>query len=80
MFYKVSDPLNVRFDVTMQASPFGGSGMFQQNDLNRVLLSNAELNYHPWQNVFVKLQYSQLPLSYYGLYSRSPYSTTPGEW
>ena len=61
MFYKISDPLNVRFDLTLQGSPFGNSLGLQQNDLSKIFLSNAELNYRPADNMFIKLQYSQLP-------------------
>lgn len=80
MFYKIADPLNVRFDLTLQGSPFGQYGSFQQNDLNKLFLSNAELNYQPWQNFLVRLQYTRLPLGYYGWYGRSPYSSLPGEY
>ena len=81
MFYKIADPLDVRFDVTLQGSPFGGqSGMFQQNGINKLFLSRAELNYRPWQNFFVRVQYAQMPLGYYGWYMNSPYSTLPGEY
>lgn len=79
MFYKFADPIDVRFDVTLQGSPFGQNSLTQQNALNRVFLSNAELNYHPLENFFIKLQYSQLPYGNYGWYSRSPYSLFPGE-
>ena len=74
MFYKISDPLNVRMDVTLQGSPFGQYGSAQQGDLSKLYLSRAELNYHPSENFFVKVQYNQLPLSYWGSYpSVSPY-------
>jgi len=73
MFYKISDPLNVRFDVTLQGSPFGASGGLQQSDLNRLFISNAELNYRPLENMFIKVQYSQLPANYFsGIYPYYP--------
>jgi hypothetical protein len=65
MFYKIADPLNVRFDITLQGSPFGNSAGLQQNDLNKIFLSNAELNYRPADNVFIKLQYNQVPFNRY---------------
>ena len=74
MFYKISDPLNVRFDLTLQGSPFGQYGAASRNDLSRLYLSRAELNYHPWENVFVKLQYRQIPFGYYGY--RSPFNSS----
>ena len=72
MFYKIADPLNVRFDLTLQGSPFGQYGSAQQSDLSKLYLSRAELNYRPSENVFVKIEYNQLPLSYWGSY---PYSS-----
>ena len=68
MFYKIADPLNVRFDLTLQGSPFGQYGSAQQSDLSKLYLSRAELNYRPWENVFVKVQYNQVPLNYWGSY------------
>lgn len=63
MMYKLADPLDVRFDVSLQGSPFGTG---QQGDLNKLLLSRAELNYRPWENVHVQLLFRQFP---YGSYS-----------
>lgn len=65
MFYSIADPLNVRFDVTLQGSPFGPTAGADRNDLNRIYLSRAELNYKPWDNVFLQLQYRELPYSFY---------------
>jgi len=75
MFYKISDPLNVRFDVTMQGSPYGPSAY--QNALSGVFLSRAELNYKPWENFLIKFEYNHLPMNYYGWNSpwNSPYSS-----
>lgn len=79
MFYKIADPLDVRFDLTLQGSPFAQGGSLQQNDLSKLFVSRAELNYRPWQNFSVRLQYAQLPPNYFGWYNRSPYSVLPGE-
>jgi hypothetical protein len=65
MFYKISDPLNVRFDVTLQGSPYMQSP--NQSAFNGVFLSRAELNYRPWENCFIKVEYNRLPIGYYGL-------------
>jgi hypothetical protein len=67
MFYKFSDPLNVRFDVTMQGTPFGAASAYQ-NSLSGVFLSRAELNYKPWENVFIRLEYNHLPAGFYSSY------------
>ncbi len=66
MFYKIADPLNVRMDLTLQGSPFGASTPYQ-SALNGVFLSRAELNYHPWQNFFISVQYNHRPG--YGYYN-----------
>ena len=71
LFYKIADPLNVRFDVTLQGSPFGG-GDFRQSDLSRVFLSRAELNYRPSENTFITLQFNQVPFNRYYYYDRFP--------
>ena len=65
MFYRIADPLNVRFDVTLQGSPFGATAGADRKDLNKIYLSRAELNYRPWENVYLQLQYRELPYSYY---------------
>ncbi len=75
MFYKIADPLNVRFDVTLQGSPFGPAAY--QNSLSGVFLSRAELNYKPWENFLIKFEYNHLPMNYYGLSNPwyNPYSS-----
>ncbi|MBI4810455.1 MAG: hypothetical protein HY800_03260 [Ignavibacteriales bacterium] len=74
MFYKISDPLDVRFDVTLQGSPFGQSNY--QNTFSGLYLSRAQLNYKPWENFLIKFEYNHLPLNYYGLSNPwyTPYS------
>ncbi|MDI6765709.1 MAG: hypothetical protein QME52_02640 [Bacteroidota bacterium] len=74
IFYKISDPLNVRFDVTLQGSPFGQSNY--QNSFSGLYLSRAQLNYKPWENFLIKFEYNQLPRSFYGTYNPwyNPYS------
>lgn len=72
MLYRVSDPLQVRFDLTLQGSPFGNYGAVNQGDLSRLYLSRAELNYHPWENFNVNVQYRQIP---FGTLINRPYSS-----
>lgn len=67
MFYRIADPLSVRFDVTLQGSPFGN---FQQNDFSKVFLSRAELNFRPSDNTFIKLQFNQVPFNRFYYYDR----------
>ncbi|TLY28898.1 MAG: hypothetical protein E6K56_09165 [Ignavibacteria bacterium] len=69
MFYKIADPLNVRFDLTLQGSPFGQYGSLSQTSLNKLFVSRAELNYRPSDNMFLKLEYNQIPFnSFRGFY------------
>lgn len=69
MMYQFADNLNAQADVSMSYSPtnssmsFGGKG---GKDLSGIYLSRAQLNYRPWQNVSVQLQYQALPYGYYG--------------
>lgn len=65
MFYKIADPLNVRFDLTVQGTPFGATTPYQ-SALNGLFLNRAELNYRPWDNFFVKVEYQRLPVNYFG--------------
>ncbi|MBU1298189.1 MAG: hypothetical protein KKG06_05230 [Bacteroidetes bacterium] len=73
MFYQVSDPLNVRLDVSLMGSPFGSYGM----NFNKLFISRAEINYQPWQNFHLQLQYRQLPISNYGYYMPYHWYTAP---
>jgi len=61
IFYKIADPLDVRMDITLQGSPFGQTAGADRNDLSRVYLSRLELNYQPWKDVFLQLQYRETP-------------------
>ncbi len=74
MFYRIADPLNLRLDLTLQGTPFGQSGLGEGN-FNKLFISRAEMNYKPSDNMFLRLEYRQIPFNYYsGFYS--PY--TPG--
>jgi opacity protein-like surface antigen len=72
MTYDFSDKLNARADVSMSYSPYNTFSTFggKKNDLSKIYLSRAEVNYKPWENVMVKFQYRQMP---YGSYYYSPF-------
>ncbi len=76
MMYQFTDNLNARADISLNYSPLNSSsGSFangQKNSLSSVYLSRAEVNYRPWENVAVQIQFRQVP---YGMYSPyySPY-------
>ena len=68
MSYDFDTNLMARADVSMSYSPFNTLPLVngKRNDLSSVYLSRAELNYKPWDNVVVQLQYRNLPIgSYY---------------
>jgi hypothetical protein len=70
MTYQFSDRLNARADVSMSYSPFNSLPGTMGSDLSKIYLSRAELNYRPWDNFMVNVQYRQLP---YGGYWGSPF-------
>ena len=73
MTYQFSEKLNARADVSMMYSPYNSFGTFGKggrSDFSSVFLSNAEVNYRPWQNVQLRVQFRQMP--YYNPYY-SPY-------
>jgi len=76
MLYRISDPLNVRLDVSFMHSPFNSLGRDFQGDLNKLFINRAEVNYKPFDNMIIQLQYRQVPFSSYGYYY-SPYYYNP---
>jgi hypothetical protein len=63
MQYRFADNLNAAADVSLSYMPTGsfmGSG---KNDLSKIYLSRAQLDYHPWENMSIQLQYRALPAS-----------------
>ena len=74
MMYEFAQNLNARADVSLSYSPFGSSSIMGKglgNSLSSVYLSRAELNYKPWDNVYVQFQYRRSPYGYYN----SPFSS-----
>lgn len=71
MFYKFSNKLNVQLSTSFVISPYSSLGSSFQNNIKGLYITNAQLNYKPWKNVNVVLQYRQLPP---GSYYYSPYS------
>ena len=75
MSYEFADNLVARTDLSMSYSPYNTLPTVngKKNDLSSIYLSRAELDYKPWENVVVQLQYRTLP---YG----SPYSPFYNPW
>ena len=67
LLYRFNDKLNVSADISIVNSPYSTLGRNFQNSLNGIYLSNASINYRPWKDVFISLQYSRLP-GYYSPY------------
>ena len=70
MLYDFSDNLRARADVSLSYSPYNTFGTFnKKNDFSSIYLSRAELNYKPWKDVVIQLQYRQIPYSSYYFYN-----------
>lgn len=65
MFYKFSDNLDIRADISLFASPYNTFGKQYQSNLSGLFLNRAELNYRPWKNALLQIQYFQLPPTYW---------------
>lgn len=73
MTYEFAENLDARADVSLSYSPFNSFSTFgstKKNDLSGLYVSRAQLNYRPWENVMVQIQYRQIP---YGNYYYSPF-------
>ncbi|MBZ0200315.1 MAG: hypothetical protein K8H86_10635 [Ignavibacteriaceae bacterium] len=75
MNFNFSNNLDVQVDASLVHSPYSSFGNDAQNNINGIYLSRAALNYRPWDDVYISVQYRQLPAyaspygSYYGGYS-----------
>jgi len=63
--YQISNPLSVQFDVSLLHSPFNNLGDTFTKDISGIYLSRAELNYRPNKNMWLQIQYRQLPAMYW---------------
>ena len=64
MFYRLMNNLNVQVDVSVMYSPYSTLGEQFQKDISGIYISNAAINYHPWDNFSVHLQYRSMPFGY----------------
>ncbi|GAB1349346.1 hypothetical protein MASR1M107_15600 [Ignavibacteriales bacterium] len=82
MFYKFSDNLNVRLDASLVYSPYNSLGKTFQDNINGLYISRAELNFKPWDDTVIRIQYRNIPAgmynSYYGY--NSPFSGYNSPW
>lgn len=77
MMYRFSDNLNVQLDASIVNSPYSTFGKDFQNSINGLYLNRAAINYRPWKDVFISLQYNSYPFfdrrSYYNPFSNFYY-------
>ena len=68
MFYRLMDNMDVQLDVSLIHSPYSTFGEAFQKDISGLYISNAAINYRPWKDFSVHLQFRNTPY-YYGYYS-----------
>jgi hypothetical protein len=61
MMFRFSDNLNIQLDASIVNSPYSTFGKDFQNNINGLHLSRAAINYRPWKDVFISLQYNSYP-------------------
>ncbi len=82
MFYKFSDNLNVRLDASLVYSPYNSLGKTFQDNINGLYISRAELNFRPWDDTVIRIQYRNIPAGMYNNYYGygNPFSRYSGGW
>ena len=68
MMCRFAENLDARADITLSYSPystFASKFGSAPEGLNGIHLSRAEINYRPWENVALQVQYRQLPFGGY---------------
>jgi hypothetical protein len=65
ILYNITDNLDVQTDISFVNSPYSTLGKDFQNSLTGIYLSRAAVNYKPWKDVSISVQYRNLPYSYY---------------
>lgn len=71
MMYKFSNNLNIQLQASIVHTPYSTLGKSFENNLNGFYLSGAALNYKPWKDVSISVQYRHLPYNYYSPYYNS---------
>lgn len=65
MYYKLMHNMNVQLDVSFVYSPYSTFGQNFQNDINGIYISRAAINYSPFKDMHISVQYNNLPYSNY---------------
>jgi hypothetical protein len=74
VYYKIADPLDVQFDVSLMYSPYSSGFAGPQKDFTGIYLTRAQLNYRPSESMLLQINFQQVPAtSWMGWgYGRSP--------
>ncbi len=64
MFFKLGSDLNLQTDISLVNSPYSSMGRDFQNSLNGIYLSRAALNYQPFKDMSISIEYNRLPGGY----------------
>ncbi|MGD0338672.1 MAG: hypothetical protein ABSB78_07760 [Bacteroidota bacterium] len=65
MSYKFSDRLNVQADVSLMMSPYGSMPQGLKNQFSGLILNRAQINYTPWDDFHIQVQFNQNPYGYH---------------
>lgn len=65
MRYKFAENFNMQVDASLVHSPYSSFGKNYQNQISGIYLSGAALNYQPWKDVNISVQYRNIPGGYY---------------
>lgn len=63
--YKFAENFDMQVDASLVHSPYSSFGKNYQNQINGIYLSGAQLNYQPWKDVNISLQYRNIPGGFY---------------
>lgn len=78
MMLKLAENMNFQVDASIVQSPYSSFGREFQDQLSGIYITRAAFNYKPWDDVFISVQYRNLPMSYhysdYGFYSNRFYN------
>ncbi|MCI0708318.1 MAG: hypothetical protein L0Y80_12640 [Ignavibacteriae bacterium] len=70
LMYQFSDKLDFQADVNVMSSPYSSFG--NKNDFSRIFLGRAQLNYRPTDNMWLQIQYREVPAMYWLSGNRNP--------
>jgi hypothetical protein len=71
MSYQFTDNLNVQLDASVVNTPYSTLGKQFNNSINGIYISNAAVNFRPWKDLYISVQYRNVPYSMYSPYSYS---------